>query len=44
MTNGATLIAHRGAQIVTREQLAQYVPPPATDTWKPVGHKELATP
>jgi hypothetical protein len=41
MTDGATLIAHKGAQIVTREQLAQYIPPAATDTWKPVGHKEL---
>jgi hypothetical protein len=41
MTDGATLIAHKGAQIVSREQLAQYIPPPATDTWKPVGHLEL---
>ena len=41
MTDGATLIAHKGAQIVSREQLAQYIPPAATDTWKPVGHKEL---
>src|SRR2546421_8433598 len=31
----ADLIAHRGAQIVTREALAQYVPPPATETFKP---------
>jgi hypothetical protein len=35
------LIAHRGAEIVTREQLAHYVPPPATETFKPVGHAEL---
>jgi hypothetical protein len=41
MTDGAKLIAHKGAQIVSREQLAQYIPPPATDTWKPVGHTEL---
>jgi hypothetical protein len=41
MTDGAKLIAHRGAEIVTREQLAQYKPPPATETWKPVAHLEL---
>jgi len=35
------LIVHRGAEIVTREQLAQYVPPPATETWKPVSHLQL---
>ena len=38
---GAHLIAHRGAEIVSREQLAQYEPPPATDTFKPVGHAQL---
>ena len=38
---GAKLIAHKGAEIVTRDQLAQYVPPEATDTFKPVGHAQL---
>lgn len=38
----ATLVAgSRGAQYVTRDQLAQYIPPPATDTWKPIAHSEL---
>jgi len=34
----AKLIAHRGAEIVTRDQLKAYVTPSATDTFKPVGH------
>ena len=38
---GAKLIAHRGAQLVSRADLAQYIPPPATDTFKPVSHLEL---
>src|SRR5262245_31407912 len=38
---GARLIAHRGAEIVTREQLANYPAPAATATFKPVGHAEL---
>jgi hypothetical protein len=42
MTDGAVLLAHKGAQIVTRDQLAQYIPPPATDTFKPIAHLELA--
>ena len=41
MTNRATLIAHKGAQIVTRDQLAQYEAPPATDTFKPIAHLDL---
>jgi hypothetical protein len=32
------LIAHRGAEIVTREQLVNY---PAPATFKPVGYAEL---
>ena len=39
--DGAKLIAHRGAQLVSRADLAQYIPPPATDTFKPVSHLEL---
>ena len=35
------LIAHRGAQIVTREELKAFAPPPATETFKPIGHAEL---
>ena len=32
----ATLAAHRGAALPSREELARYEPPPATATWKPV--------
>lgn len=35
------LLAHRGAQIVTRDQLKEYVTPEATETFKPVGHSQL---
>ena len=41
MSEGAKLIAHRGAEIVTREQLANYPTPPATETFKPVSHAQL---
>src|SRR5215510_8418996 len=37
----AQLVAHRGAQIVTREELGAFSTPPATETFKPVGHAEL---
>src|SRR2546421_602151 len=35
------LLAHRGAQIVARDQLKEYVTPEATETFKPVGHSQL---
>ena len=35
------LIAHSGAQIVTRDQLKEYVTPEATETFKPIGHSQL---
>jgi hypothetical protein len=38
---GAKLIAHRGAEIVTREQLANYPAPEGTETFKPIGHAQL---
>ena len=38
------LVAHRGAQIVTREDLKAYVIPEATGTFKPVGHSQSDTP
>jgi hypothetical protein len=38
MFNTATLLAHRGATLVSRADLARYEPPPATTTWKPVKH------
>src|SRR5262245_14516349 len=38
---GARLIAHRGAEIVSREALVNYPAPEATATFKPVGHAEL---
>jgi hypothetical protein len=41
MADGAKLLAHCGAQIVTREDLKQYVTPEATETFKPVGHSQL---
>jgi hypothetical protein len=34
----ATLTAHRGATLVSRNDLAKYEPPEATATWKPVKH------
>jgi hypothetical protein len=34
----ATLVAHRGAQLVSRDALAAYAPPAATKSWKPVKH------
>jgi hypothetical protein len=34
----ATLVAHRGAQLVSRDALAAYEPPAATTSWKPVKH------
>jgi hypothetical protein len=34
----ATLVAHRGATIVNRDELARYDPPEATKSWKPVKH------
>jgi hypothetical protein len=38
----STLLAHsRGAKYVTREQLVEYIPPPATATFKPIGHSQL---
>ena len=37
----ATLIAHRGAEYVNREQLAELESPVGTETWKPVPHVEL---
>lgn len=42
MTDGATLIAgSKGARYVTREQLAEYIPPPSTDTYTSVSHSQL---
>ena len=34
----ATLTAHRGATLVSREDLAQYEPPEPEGRWKPVKH------
>ena len=34
----ATLVAHRGAQLVSRAALATVEPPAATRSWKPVKH------
>jgi hypothetical protein len=36
-----TLLAHRGAQKLTRDQLVEILPPAATETFKPVSHSEL---
>lgn len=35
------LLAHRGAEIITRDTLKLIAPPPATDTWKPIPHFDL---
>lgn len=37
----ATLLAHRGAMQVTRDELYAIQPPLATDTWKPIKHSIL---
>ncbi len=37
----ATLMVHRGATRVTRDELATIDPPEATDTWKPIKHAVL---
>lgn len=34
----ATLVAHRGATLVSRQDLAKYEPPEPTKSWKPVKH------
>jgi hypothetical protein len=34
----ATLVAHRGATLVSREELAEYDPPEPEGRWKPVKH------
>ena len=34
----STLIAHRGATLVSRGELARYEPPEATKSWRPVKH------
>ena len=34
----ATLTAHRGATLVTRDALARYEPPEAEGRWRPVKH------
>ena len=41
MMEGGHLTVHRGAQLVSREELAIIPAPPATDTWKPVSHIAL---
>ncbi len=38
MFHTATLTAHRGATLVTREKLAQYEPPEPEGRWRPVKH------
>src|SRR5947207_2273160 len=35
------LMAHAGAQKLTRDQLVTILPPEATDTHKPIAHSEL---
>jgi hypothetical protein len=41
MAVAATLLTHCGAQRVTRQDLAAFVPPPPTATWKPIKHSDL---
>lgn len=38
---GGRLVAHVDSGIVTYDQLKNYVPPPATRTWRPLAHIEL---
>jgi len=35
------LFTHCGAEPITREGLKEITPPPATKTWRPIGHAEL---
>lgn len=42
MANGSTLIAHCGARIVERAELATVPVPESTNTYKPFGHDVLA--
>jgi len=39
--NGAVLVAHSGAQVVTREQLESIPAPPSTQWHRPIAHAEL---
>jgi hypothetical protein len=41
MFGHATLMVHRGAQLVSRDALRGIEPPPATATWKPINHAHL---
>jgi hypothetical protein len=36
-----TLLAHTGTELVTREQLAEILPPEPTETHKPIAHRTL---
>ena len=36
-----TLMAHTGTELITREQLAEILPPESTDTHKPIAHITL---
>ena len=36
-----TLMAHTGTELVTREQLAEILPPEGTETHKPIAHRFL---
>jgi hypothetical protein len=36
-----TLMSHTGTELVTRDQLAEILPPEATDTHKPIAHRFL---
>src|SRR5690348_10446586 len=37
------LMAHAGAQKLTRQQLVEILPPEPTDTFKPIAHTDLVT-
>src|SRR5438128_1980568 len=39
--NQSALIVHRGARLVTREELDQVQIPPPTDTWFPLAHSHV---
>lgn len=41
MFGHATLVVHRGAQVVSRDALQAIEPPQATATWKPVKHAQV---
>lgn len=39
--SNTSLVLHCGGRTVEREELRQFIPPPATRTWKPISHERV---